>query len=97
MEINIEKLINSVDKKNSISEEEKLIRELLEICYVNRTMCRITDLSKYNSHIFLKVYEELMEDNYEDMLLIKDMIKSEFLSENLEYIIPFDDDDDEIY
>lgn len=96
MEINIEKLINAVDNTKGISEEETLIRELLEICYVNSKSCKITDLSKFNAHIFLKAYEELMKDNYDDMLLIKDMIKLEFLSENLEYINPFDDDD-EIY
>lgn len=96
MEINIEKLMKNISNTKCISEEELLVRELLEICYKNRTGCVVTDLSKYTSHIFLEVYKELIKDNQDDMLLIKDMIKSEFLSENLKYIEPYIDDD-EIY
>lgn len=96
MEINIEKLIKNIDDTKCISEEDMLKRELLEICYKNRNGCKVIDLSKFNSHIFLEVYKELMKEDYDDMLLIKDMIKSEFLSENLLYIEPFEDDD-EIY
>ncbi|WP_315069178.1 hypothetical protein [uncultured Clostridium sp.] len=93
----LENLINEVDKKNEINNEEALVRELLEICYSNRHDCKIENLSKFNSNIFLRVYKELFKEDMESMHIIKDMICSEFLDENLQSSPIYLDDEEEIY
>lgn len=94
MLINIEKLNKSFEDRKGLSEDDLLVRELLEICYKNRNSINEKDLSKFNYRIFKKAYDEIMKTDYDDMLIIKDMARMEFLSENLDNIIPFDDDDD---
>ncbi|WP_322020612.1 hypothetical protein [Clostridium butyricum] len=71
-----------------------LVRELLEICYKNSSKISNIDLKKFNYRIFKKAYDEIMKTDYENMNIIKDMIKIEFFSENLDSIYPIDDDDD---
>ena len=94
MLINIEKLNKSLEDRKGLSEDDLLVRELLEICYKNRNSINEKDLAKFNYRIFKKAYDEIMKVDYDDMLIIKDMARMEFLSENLDNIIPFDDDDD---
>jgi len=93
MEINICKLIDSIEEKREISEDDLLVRELLEICYKNSSKISTIDLKKFNYRIFKKAYDEIMKTDYENMNIIKDMIKIEFFSENLDSIYPIDDDD----
>ncbi|UYZ38990.1 hypothetical protein OD350_29320 (plasmid) [Clostridium beijerinckii] len=97
MNISISKLVEQVEKKTEINEEDKLVRELLEICYLNRNECLIKDLSKYNSKIFLRVYEELFKKDIDDKIFIKDMICAEYLTENLNASEQYVDEEDEIY
>ena len=97
MKFNIEKLTDAINDKNSVSEEELLIRELLELCDNRCRNYQVGSLSKFNYKIFKCVYDELFKSNHEDMLLIKDMVKVEFLSENINYLSAYEDNEDEIY
>lgn len=94
MEIQLEKLMNEVDKKDQINEEERLVRELLEICFLNSNGCKIDDLSKYNSKIFIKVYNEIFKNYESHNSLIKDMIYAEYLFENIDSAVIYVDEED---
>lgn len=97
MNISISKLIKEVDKSPKISEDDVLVRELLEICYQNSRDGKIENLSKFNSKIFIKAYKEIFKTDMEDMKFIKDMIRSEYLVENLHSSEVYIDYEDEIY
>lgn len=97
MNINLDNFFDEMDKKETISQEDKLVRELLEICYQNSNYIKEKDLSKYNSHIFLKVYQELFKKDIEDMKIVKDMLNAEYLYENIESTSMYIVDDEEIY
>lgn len=97
MNISISKLIKEVDKAPKISEDDALVRELLEICYQNSRDGKIENLSKFNSKIFIKAYKEIFKTDMEDMKFIKDMIRSEYLVENLHSSEAYIDYEDEIY
>lgn len=97
MNINLDNFFDEMDKKETISQEDKLVRELLEICYQNSSYIKEMDLSKYNSHIFLKVYQELFKKDIEDMKIVKDMLNAEYLYENIESTSMYIVDDEEIY
>lgn len=97
MNISIGKLLKQVEKTPEINEEDTLVRELLEICFLNKSSCKVEDLSKYNSRIFMKVYEEILKKDIEDKKIIKDMMSSEYLTENLKSTQQYIDDEDEIY
>lgn len=97
MNISISKLIEKVDKTPKINDDDALVRELLEICYQNSNYGKIENLSKFNSRIFIRAYKEIFKTDMEDMQLIKDMIHSEYLVENLHSSNPYIDNEDEIY
>ncbi|MVX63717.1 hypothetical protein GKZ28_08410 [Clostridium chromiireducens] len=97
MNISIGKLLEQVEKRPEINEEDALVRELLEICFLNRTTCTVEELSKYNSRIFMKVYEEIFKMDIEEKRFIKDMMSAEYLTENLKSTQQYVDDEDEIY
>ena len=97
MNISISKLLNQVENKPKINEEDILVRELLEICYINQDYRKNDNLSKFNSKIFIKVYEEIFKKDIEDKTFIKDMLSAEYLLENLNSSLQYIDNEDEIY
>lgn len=97
MNISISNLLNEVEKKSKINEDDVLVRELLEICYKNRSCCKVDDLSKYSSRIFIKVYQEIFNNDIEDKSIIKDMLSAEYLTENLKSAQLYVGNEDEIY
>ncbi|MBN1040373.1 hypothetical protein DVW12_16960 [Clostridium botulinum] len=97
MNISINKLVSQIEKTSKINEDDILVRELLELCYQNYRTPQFSDLSKFNSKIFIKAYKEIFKTNMEDMKIIKDMISSEYLLENLNSSDIYIYDEDEIY
>ncbi|NFO58578.1 hypothetical protein FDB39_17345 [Clostridium botulinum] len=97
MNISINKLVSQIEKTYKINEDDILVRELLEICYQNYRTPQFSDLSKFNSTIFIKAYKEIFKTDMEDMKIIKDMISSEYLLENLNSSDIYIYDEDEIY
>ncbi|HBG5350130.1 TPA: hypothetical protein PPO51_002516 [Clostridioides difficile] len=94
--INFDELQKNLDFQMELSEDDILIRNLLEMC---TSLSKINEkvLVKMPSRIFIKVYSMLSIDDIEENHIINDMIEFEYLNENLSSIPQFADEEEEIY
>ncbi|MDW0092601.1 hypothetical protein RHK27_19730 [Clostridioides difficile] len=94
--INFDELQKNLDLQMELSEDDILIRNLLEMC---TSLSKINEkvLVKMPSRIFIKVYSMLSIDDIEENHIINDMIEFEYLNENLLSIPQFADEEEEIY
>ncbi|HBF4443235.1 TPA: hypothetical protein KON86_002867 [Clostridioides difficile] len=94
--INFDELQKNLDLQMELSEDDILIRNLLEMC---TSLSKINEkvLVKMPSRIFIKVYSMLSIDDIEENHIINDMIEFEYLNENLSSIPQFADEEEEIY
>ncbi|HBF4772701.1 Uncharacterised protein [Clostridioides difficile] len=94
--INFDELQKNLDSQMELSEDDILIRNLLEMC---TSLSKINEkvLAKMPSRIFIKVYSILSIDDVEENHIINDMIEFEYLNENLSSIPQFADEEEEIY
>nr|WP_228846464.1 hypothetical protein [Clostridioides sp. ES-S-0173-01]UDN49478.1 hypothetical protein JJJ25_19375 [Clostridioides sp. ES-S-0173-01] len=94
--INFDELQKNLDSQIELSEDDILIRNLLEMC---SSLLKINEkvLEKIPSRIFVKVFSMLSIDNVEENHIINDMIEFEYLKENLSSIPQSTDEEEEIY
>ncbi|MDB3084278.1 hypothetical protein C4097_06850 [Clostridioides difficile] len=94
--INFDELQKNFNSQMELSEDDILIRNLLEMCAF---LSKIDEemLKTIPARIFIKVYSMLSIDDVEKNHIINDMIEFEYLKENLSSIPQFADEEEEIY
>lgn len=99
--LDLEKLEVSINKTKNITEDDLIVRQLLELCSASsiRNMLNYKSiLNNIKSSHFLIVYKELFKKELDDKEIIKDMINGEYLITNLSYLEKSNDyNDEEIY
>ncbi|AQM58568.1 hypothetical protein [Clostridium baratii] len=94
-DIDLKKLTDTIESKQSITEDELLVRELINLCSDFKNVS-LEDIDKFSARHFLIAYKSIVTlDCNEDF--IDDMIGGEYLKDNLKSIEIFDDEEDEIY
>lgn len=94
MEFNIDKLLKNVEKvENVITEDQQIVREILEVCSdINKLTLEFLDKIKARHLIMAK--KELQS---QDKKILNDMVVFEYMLENINSANTFIDDEDEIY
>lgn len=93
--LDLEKLENTIETKADITEDELLVRELINLCsdFENASLEQI---NKFSSHHFLMAYKSIVKLNCSEAF-INDMVGGEYLKDNIKSTKEIFDEEDEIY